>query len=195
MSSYSYYSVMPHCVAVTCPECAGEAAFEFAECVRIKTNDDLHWFEKSKHFDCLKEAASDGQYYHAAIYYHRLMGNTLPIISDLPRGYKIEDWAHSEHKFRPLSDWRGTLVCESCGKRSKHTLDWPREAYFQIEYRNQNLWAFDRASTAELIDYICASHRRADDFIYWPFLMKIPHVFLTRQARETVVKRLRKRLA
>jgi hypothetical protein len=186
---------MPHRVAVLCSDCASEAAFEFAERVRIKTNDDLHWFEKSKHFDCLKQAGSDGQYYHAAIYYHRLTGNTLPIISDLPRGYKIEDWAHSEHQFRPLGDWRGTLVCESCGKRSKHTLDWPREAYFQIEYRNQNLWAFDRASTAELIDYICASHRRADDFIYWPFLMKIPHVFLTRQARETVVKRLRKRLA
>ena len=186
---------MPHRVAVTCSECAREAVFEFAERVTIKTNDDLHWFEKSQHFDCLKQADTNGQYYHSAIYYHGLMGNTLPLISDLPRGYEIEDWAHSEHKFRPLADWLGTLVCECCGKRSKHTLDWPREAYFQIEYRNQILWAFDRASTAELIDYICASHRRPDDFIYWPFLMKIPHVFLTRQARETVVKRLRKRLA
>ena len=195
MSSYSYHSVMLHRVAVTCPECAGEAAFEFADRVRIKTTDDLHWFEKSKHFDCLKEIGPNGHDYHSAIYYHGLTGNALPSVNDLPIGYRIDDWAHSEHKFRPLSDWRGTLVCEPCGKRSKHILDWPREAYFQIEHRHQNLWAFDRASTAELIDYISASHRRTEDFIYWPFLMKIPHVFLTKQARETVVKRLRKRLA
>ncbi|KCZ48546.1 hypothetical protein HY17_17000 [Hyphomonas sp. CY54-11-8] len=185
---------MPHRVAVTCSECAGEAVFEFAENVRIKTNADLGWFQNSKHFECHKMEDPNGQSYNVATYYHKLAGNDLPAVGDLPAGYRMEDWAHSDRKFRPLGDWRGTLICASCGVRRKHVLDWPKEAFYQVEYRNHTLWAFDRASVLELAEFIDASQRKPDDFTYWPFLMKIPQVFLTKQARETVVKRLRKRL-
>ncbi|MEZ5986117.1 MAG: hypothetical protein R3B94_09215 [Hyphomonas sp.] len=195
MSSYSYYSLMPHKVAVTCETCGKEASFEFAEHVKIKFRRDLAWFERSVHFECVKQQDVEGQSFHTAVYYHKLRTNNLPTIQDLPEGYEIEDWAHPDYKLYSRYGWRGTLICGSCGARRKHTLDWPREAYFQIAYKSDTLWAFDRESVSELANFIGADHRRPEEYSYWPFLMKIPQVFLTRSAREPLVKRLEKLLS
>ena len=182
---------MPHRLAITCPDCKAEAAFEFAEYVRIKTKADLKWFEASDTFDCLKVRNSDGQFVHVAAYYHKLKSNSMPSVEDLPPGYDISNWNLRKYRFSSSHGRDGTIVCERCGIRRKHTLNWPEEAFFQIDYKGNVLWAFDRQSTAELIDYIGSSHRKADQYSYWPFLMKIPSIFLSSHARQTVIARLK----
>lgn len=149
---------------------------------------------QSPHFECEKSKDGDGRSYHVVIYFHGLIARGLPDIPDIPEGYSIGDWARSEHKLMTRSSFCGAVICPHCGVRQKHELVWPDQAYFQISYRNHTLWAFNRQSAIELCAYINATNRDRSDYEYWPFLMKIPHVFQTKGARDTVVRRLKKRL-
>jgi len=184
------FNPMPHIVAVRCPGCGSEASFEFAEIVEIKSRNDIEYFETSKSFEYARLQAAHGQHLNAAIYFHGLRSTTVDAVDDLPEDYKPSDWDHSASHGSTRSIDLGTLVCTACGKRSKHTLDWPQDAYYQIEHRGEVLWAFDRESASELLEYVKSDDRKRDSYRYKLFLMKVPSVFLGKKVRGPISKKL-----
>ena len=181
---------MPHIVDAGCPDCGGHAKFEFAEDARIHLRKDIAYFQNSKEFDYFKAQEHDGGTFHKALYFHGLGRRDLAAIDDMPHGYSAADWQHSQYWMRSHDGRAGAILCDACGLNRKHDLDWPNDAFYQIEYRNSVLWAFNRDSASELLTYIESEDRTRQNFTYSNFLMKIPTVFLTKKARGTVAKRL-----
>lgn len=189
------YSIITHWVAVKCPDCADEAVFEFAECVKIKKKADIPYFKKSKYFEYQPSDNQYGEGYHLAYYYHGLHAqHGFPALKDLPSDYEMEDWAHPDHLYRNFHQNLGTLFCIKCALCRKHHLNWPNEAFFQILYKGENLWAFDRRCAGDLMQYISSKDRKRDRYKHHAFLLKLPSHFLTQKARETVVKKLKQKL-
>ena len=114
----------------------------------------------------------------------------MDAVDDLPEDYKPSDWHHSVSQGSPRRVDLGTLVCPACGKRRKHTLDWPQDAYYQIEHRGEVLWAFDRECASELLEYVKSSDRKREGYRYKLFLMKVPGVFLGQKVRGAISKKL-----
>ncbi len=185
---------MPHVLSVHCPECKHEAVFEFSECIKIRRTHDIEYFKTSPMFEYKKITNHNGEGVNLACYYHKLAQHNLPDMSDLPSGYAMSDWGHSTYLYRAYGFDVGTIVCRSCGLRRKHGLSWPDEAYFQIEHKRQILWAFDRESAVELLDFIRSKDRERSKYKYRTFLLKIPPQFLDKKVRDIVTKRLSARL-
>ena len=184
------WNPMPHIVSVRCPDCGAQAKFEFAEGRRIELRKDIAYFQTSKDFDYATVRDYGGGNCHVAVYYHGLGRRALGSINDLPDGYTQDDWQHSRYLMRSHDSHTGAISCAKCGLQITHHLDWPTDAFFQIEFWGNVLWAFDRESASELLTYIASEDRTRQNFVYKSFLMEIPTVFLTRKARETVVKKL-----
>ena len=185
---------MPHTVSVRCPVCRRHATFEHAKAVPLRRKKDVQAFKKSRDFDVVRLRAAGGGYTNGALYYHGLRQRRLGPQVTTPAGYDLGDWRHSPYAIRSQPGDLGTVVCDACGLRRKHRLDWPSDAYFQVSYRGQVLWAFNREMAAELLRYVRASDRNRRQFRFQAFLMKVPTHFLTAKARETVADRLEKAL-
>ncbi len=185
---------MPHVLSVQCPDCSLEARFEFMKCVKIRLKKDLEYFQKSNFFEHRKEVNHNGEGQNLACYYHKLDQRNLPDISNLPDGYSISDWEHSQYLYRAHGLEIGAVACVNCGLRRKHNLVWPKDAYFQIQYKQQRLWAFDRECAAELLSFIGSKDRDRTKYKYRLFLLKVPAHFLTKNARDVIAKRLSAKL-
>ena len=186
---------MPHKVDVRCPSCSGKSTFEFAEVVKLKLKSDVTYFQNSKLFDYELFTDSCGHKWHGAIYYAGLHGGSVKAINELPEGYKAEDWEHSRYLYRNHGLDIGSITCPNCHLNQNHILSWPSDAYFSIEYKGQQLWAFDRESVNELKEYITDKHRNVDKYKWRNFLLHIPTVFKKQGAREYVVKHINRLLS
>ena len=183
---------MPHVLAVACPNCRKEAKFEFAEGRWIKTNEDLAYFRRSRDFEVSRVWCNGWK--NIAVYHHGLDVRSLDAIEDLPEGYSPQMWRHSKYLSRSLRGDQGVIRCMSCGYLRKHVLDWPENAYFQIEHRGDVLWAFDRETAVVLRDYIASNMRSRRGQRYSGFLRKVPKQFLSAKARPVLGKKLTARL-
>ena len=183
---------MPHVVDVKCPACGGHACFEFAEVVRITKKEDVAYFQAS---DLFEYRFVQGSFvrpgnWHAAIYYHGLHRHSLAAVTDLPEGYSSKTWAHSKYWYRGSAD-HGTVRCNICYQRQKHQLEWPRDAFFQVDIRGNTLWAFNQESLIALRHFIASRERgKARRGPYQSFLMKVPTHFLEAKVRDEAVKKL-----
>ncbi len=95
-------------------------------------------------------------------------------------------------------NWDGRVRCSACGHAAAHALDWPAQAWFQIEHKGQVLWAKDAATLAEIRRFIAAGAGRnalGKTSEYARFLLRIPSIFLSAQARVPVLRKIDKRLA
>ena len=186
---------MPHTLDVRCPSCGESAFFEFAKVVRVREKKDVPFFQGNDQFDYLLCKDSCGHRWHAAVYYAGLHGRTVDTIRELPEGYERSDWAHSKNLYRGSGLDSGSVSCLRCGAHRRHDLQWPQDAFFQIEFKGEVLWAFNLESAIELRDYIASSNRDRGEYKWQSFLMKIPKKFLLQGARDTVSKRLGKIIA
>jgi len=184
------WNSMPHRVEIKCPSCSDRAMFEFAEVVRIELKKDIEFFEKSSLFDYQAFMDSCGHKWHGAIYYAGLHGGSVDAIGKLPESYKKENWCHSKYLYRSHGLDIGSVNCSHCHLRRKHQLNWPEEAYYSIEYKGNQLWAFNRESACDLRDYIESNHRKYGEYKWGGFLLHVPTVFKKQGAREHVVKQL-----
>ena len=192
-------------VVIKCPVCEAAANFEFATWVNVGQHNSSY-FRRSKFFEVRKGRDRLGQGYTAAVYFPGLNGG-LHNIGDLPGNFVVEQWAskpNSAMHLRAIDGVLGVRTCSACGSRGKHVISWPGDAFFQIEFRGRNLWAFDRSTALRLLKYISSTERekgitgvalsrvrlgfRSE---HW-FLRKVPGHFLTAKARPTIVRRLRK---
>ena len=184
------WNPMPHVLDVRCPKCQQPALFEFSEVVTIHRRDHIPYFEESSLFEYrMFDGGACGRW-HGAIYYSLLHGPPETTISSLPPGYSPSDWKHSRYLCRRHGTGDGAVACNGCGLRSRHYLEWPNEALFQIDYRGQVLWAFHEESAQELRNYIASDDRNREGYRWELFLRHVPTTFLTAKARDAVVKRL-----
>ena len=186
------WNPMPHRLDVACPQCGGRAQFEFAECVRIRLKSDIEFFEASDIFEYRFVQDRQGQRYHTAHFYPGLHGGGTSAITELPEGYEPLNWAHSQYLYRSTGIDLGSIRCRGCQYAKKHTLNWPGDAYFKMEYRGRILWAYDLECVHELLRYVEDKDRSRDGYKWRPFLREVPTHFLTAKARGAVAKRLRK---
>ena len=185
-------------IVIRCPVCSGPANFSFATFAIIKKGD-LQYFEHSKNFDVIRGQHSHGSYFNAALYYYGL-ADALFNITDLPDGYSSPMW---ESRWPRGEFWnRGAIHCTACFIRKKHELNWPADAYFQVEYRGKALWAYDRAHALKLLSYLESDERKkaVEYYVGEPWntfkkehwmLANLPTHFQTAKARPAIVKKLR----
>ncbi len=189
------WNPMPHNVDVKCPRCGQRAEFEFAEVCRIELKKDLEFFKNSPLFEYRQFQDSCGHFWHGALYYPGLHGNAQAAIHDLPPGYEPSNWAHSKYLYRSHGQDIGSIRCEYCHLRTKHSLKWPDDAYFSVSHKNHILWAFHRESANDLKDYLLSKSREVSRYRWSSFLLHVPTVFKTHKAREAVSKQLLRLLA
>jgi hypothetical protein len=188
------WNPMPHVVEVRCPDCRSPATFEFAEVVRIRRKGEIPLFQKHRllEYGILDGRAAAGRW-HGAIFYAGLHARGTSALRGLPDGYSPSDWNHSRYFFRSHPLGLGAVVCPNCHVRRKHALHWPSDARFQIVYRGQCLWAFNRESAVALRDYVASGSRKRSKWS--SFLLHVPRTFLTAKARSHVVTLLDRVLA
>jgi len=189
------WNAMPHQVDVKCPSCSCKATFEFAEVVKIELKKDIEFFKNSSVFEYEVFKDACGHKWHGALYCAGLHGGDVNAIDDLPDGYKKENWSHSRYLYRSHGLDIGSVNCSGCFLRRNHQLNWPEEAYFSIEYKGHQLWAFNRESAAELREYIHGSVRKHEKYKWNNFLLHVPAVFKRQGTRDHVVKKLSRLLA
>lgn len=168
------------------------AGIEFAEIVKIAQKKDLVFFEHSDVFEYAVFTDNCGQNWHGAIYFAILHGGTTDAITLLPEGYSPEHWAHSKYLVRNHGYDLGAFACSQCHTRQPYVLQWPKDAYFSIDFKGEVLWAFDRESAIDLRDYIASNERKTENFGWAKFLLHVPTVFKKKNARTSVVKQLNK---
>ncbi len=188
------WNPMPHRLDVRCTSCRALAGFEFAEAVRIKRKTDIPFFEASPQLDYeFFPVRGYDAAWHGALFYAGLHGG-LGALTELPEGYAASDWAHSRYLMRSQPLGAGALLCAACGRRAKHRLRWPDDAWFQLAHRGQVLWAFHRESAVALRDFIASSERKIARHKWSSMLLHVPGHFLTAKARKDVLKRLERLL-
>lgn len=186
---------MPHVLDVRCPSCRGCARFEFAEVVRIKLLQDVPFFQGSAQFEYAFFLSNwAGQNWHGAIYFPGLHGSATTTIHGLPEGYEAAAWEHSKYLYRAHGLDLGSVTCSACSYRGKHELNWPADAFFQVDFRGQVLWAFHRESATELKAFVESTDRDRSKFRWERFLRHVPSSFLTAKVRPALVRRLEKML-
>ena len=138
------------------------------------------------------------------IYEHPLLVGLLDIVCPRCQGRAVFSIGHglplaiNPRKADGTQNWGGRMRCTGCGHTAKHTLDWPAQAWFQIEYKGEILWAKDAAMLAEIRRFIAAGAERnalGKTSEWWRYLLRIPSVFLSAQAREPMLRKIDKRLA
>lgn len=187
------WNPMPHKVDVRCKKCNGLAVFEFAEVVKIALKKDISFFQQNKLFEYQLLIDSCGHKWHGAFFFEGLHGS-VKSITGLPEGYSPNNWAHSKYLKRSHGFDLGSVRCNCCGTNQVHAIDWPNEAYYSIEYKGHQLWAFNRESATDLHSFISGDERKVSDYKWRGFLLHIPTVFKTKKAREPVVKKLNRLL-
>ena len=177
---------IPDILAVKCPRCESQAIFIFATFGEIKTKEHISYFKKSRQLDYRRLQDCYGGHRNFAVYYPNLRG----FIKNLPADYSSTYWNHPLNLIRQHNSTNGTIYCLKCRLRRKHRLKWPDEAFYQINYKGKNLWAFDRETSVLLLEFVKAKDRDYSKSKFCRFLFKIPAHFLHRKARSTVVKKL-----
>lgn len=108
-------------------------------------------------------------------------------------------YGYATSAFR-LSGSEAVLCCTRCGAVQTRAVSLPEECFYQVEYRGKMLHAGSRSAAEELLAFIEGDDRRRKAWRDYSlpgsgsFLSRIPTHFLTAKARDTLVKRLRKRL-
>lgn len=187
------WNPMPEKLALRCPKCAKQAMFSFALVLPIQRKD-IGYFKTSSHFDYTRTRDTMGREFNAALFYKGLSCRDIETIDDLPENYSAQNFLSTNALDGTSRGETGVVYCSACLLHQRHKLNWPEEAYFQVEYKRQILWAFDQTSAKELLRFITADDRDFKKFQYRHFLMKVPSHFLKRKARETVTRKLEKLL-
>lgn len=179
---------------IKCPECRSIADFINSNQIKVKKKD-KDYFLQSKFFKLHESGFSKAQRTSYYTLHYPLLMPKLENISDLPEGYTAEYWRSS------YREYGGVLNCSSCNTCQIHILNWPDDAYFQLDYKGKTLWAYDRSYAIKLRDYIKSGDRKkrhpasTETYIFQDyFLRKIPEHFQTKKARDEIVSKLNKLL-
>ncbi|MDF4206360.1 MULTISPECIES: hypothetical protein [Pseudomonas] len=194
MTSLAPWSPMPHQLALSCPQCAGQACFDFVVARPIERKADVPFFQAHPLLEYWKEQDNCGHYHHYALYFPGLHGDPMQSLGPLPDGYSPSHWQRSAYWYRDHGLDLGSVRCEHCHYAARHHLNWPGEAYFSVLYKGQMLWAFNRESALALHDYLGSAQRNPGGYPWRSFLRHIPGPFKSRKARQPLTRSLKRLL-
>ena len=208
-------SYWPTTVSIVCPKCAHEALFSFVHLIRIENDLELiEFFKKSRYFDYFSFKDEVGYSGYGVKYFEQLFGPLESHVDSLPPKLIQQIKNNKSEWFIPFKgvnafcipleryNQRVTMVadknegswrCYSCYRCSKHVLNWPIDAYYSVEYKGQILWAFNKESAQEVLAYLQQKKCNKDDK-YYNLIKRIPAIFTSSKARDSVIKKLIKRL-
>ena len=193
-----YFVPAPEFISVICPKCEKYATFKKSVGVANIEKADRKYFENSKHFDTFY-TKHYGRYQYE-VWYDAGLSNPLDNIHDLPEGYSAGVFKRSKY-LRPLPNFsRGVISCNNCTLRRRTNIDWPKQAYFKLDYRNNILWAYDRKMALAILEYLKdPSRKKVSQSIRnktsYNWLNNLPTVFQTKKATPHVIKKLEKLLS
>ncbi len=193
-----YWLPMPHTISVSCPRCKSHSEFSFSVAQQINRKD-RPYFEKSKNFKSDKVLSHSGWNYIA--WHDPGISKNIDNIGDLPADYSPADFKPHPRYYTRNNANRGVIKCHSCDYRRLHSLNWPEDAYFQIDYKNRTLWAFNREMGVLILNYLSSTERKkriistTGHISQHAWLRKLPTVFQTKKATPNVVKKLEKILS
>ncbi|TEU23082.1 hypothetical protein [Alkanindiges illinoisensis] len=194
MTGKYVWNPMPHKVDINCPLCGGHAVFEFAEVVKIELKKDIPYFKASNCFEYKTHEDYCGHKWHGATYYASLNGGSTATITNLPDGYKPEDWDHSKYLIRSHNTDNGAFTCGICQTRKVYVLNWPSDAFYSLSYKGKSLWAFNRESLIDLRDFIESNDRNTERYKWASFLLHVPTIFKKKSARADILKQINRML-
>ena len=140
------------------------------------------------------------------IYEHALLHGPLDIVCPRCGGRAVFSTRHNKALPVTLKTADGTIKadnrdgqvrCTACSHVAAHTLAWPDQAWFQVEYKGQVLWAKDQAMMIEIRRFIAAGADRnaiGKTSEWWRYLLRIPSIFLSARARDPILKKIDKHL-
>jgi hypothetical protein len=158
-----------HVLAIRCPRCRREAAFE--QPTRVLQGEEA----KVAAADPSLTGSWTGRYFVVVRY---------PELLSWPELRRLR------HDVRQL----GIARCGGCGYLARHLLEWPAEAYYALSHRGRTLWMYTREHAASLRAYIASAgdRQRVPDARR---LARVPKEFLAARNRVTLVKKLDRLLA
>lgn len=171
MIGYNEHRFSPDHVNIRCEKCHQKADFYRRKIARISHKINIPFFESSPYFDYVKGETWEGRTEHLAAFYPHL------IVKDLP-----DDDFHWYSK-----GFAGSVICRHCELKKKINLDWLNQAYYQIEYRQHVLWAYNLEHVKILYDYLYLTKRTEREH---PYLKHLPKIFLKKNARGYLCKKL-----
>jgi hypothetical protein len=180
---------MPKLLSIKCPSCTRKAEFEFATFVVIKLKKDVVFFRNHPTLVYRLQTDSCGHKRHTAYYFPGLHGEPSKAIHNLPSRYDASDWNHSKYPIGTRHNI-GSVRCQQCHYRSIKAINWPNEAYYNVEIKGQTLWSFNTDSTLELRAYIHSKDRQINNYTYRDFLFHLPTNFKTKKMRDKITKKL-----
>ena len=183
MTHWSEAGYVPPLIHIRCPTCSGAAEFFRAIRQQVKTRKAWEEGRKSVAFMCSEWTKSGGDSYATLWYYPEL---------DLHSG---RGCVRDRQRYRGDSKL-GTILCPSCHLKKKGELRWPKQAFYQCDIRGRKLWAWNRAHTVALRDFVITPHRMnpAYERPIQSFLKTVPTHFLSARCRKLVLKRLERLL-
>ena len=194
--TYVYqWNGFPEIVSVSCPKCKGAANFIPAIYIHIPYKKDISYFQTSPYFEYYTYHDSYGCRRHAAAFFPGLSVNNSDLIPDLPTGYPLSDW--QKHRSIDVRDSTpiGSIICNRCYSRTKHLLNWPIDATYQITHKNKILWAYNRDAAISLMGFILSTDRIFRNYRYAIMLRHVPKIFLAKNNRFQIYKKLKKLLS
>ncbi|MDB2437852.1 hypothetical protein N9W89_04000 [Hellea sp.] len=192
-----YFMPAPELVSVKCPQCEQHATFRKSIGIANVEKVNRPYFEKSKDFDTFY-TKHYGRYQYE-VWYDTGLGNNIDNIRDLPDGINPKHFKPSSYSW-PLRKYsRGVIACNHCTLRRRINIDWPKQAYFTVEYKGKVLWAYNREMALAILEYLKNSSRKklsqsARNQTSYAWLSNLPTVFQTKKATPTVVRKLEKLL-
>ncbi len=164
---------MPGTVAVRCPRCAQEVAFQAP-------------------FEFHAEATPGTE--HMPRWNQRRVRERFPSVfpwSDPDNPFKELHWDTPNRRASESPIW-GVISCVQCTLLRKHRLAWPGDAFYAVAVEGQLLWAWDRASLVQVRDHILSTDRAKRSQLLLKYL---PRHFLIGKHRAAVAKAINAKLA
>jgi hypothetical protein len=178
----------PERIAIRCPSCDREAAFEFGELAYVDDREAREKLAKNPACDMFVATGWANNKRTVAVHYPLL--DPLRTVELRGQSLRVGTWPDysASGRFGPQN--LGAILCPACGRRARHTLRWPEDAYYACTIKDQRLWAWTREQCFILKDYIASGDRDRHGRGAFPFLLHVPAVFLKAKVRDQVVKKL-----
>jgi hypothetical protein len=187
-ATHVYPNANLHEVSIACPDCSREAAFAKNPPRWTNPADPPRLKKKGHRFRSAYKSSLNARFGRYATQARSFRDLRLPSASLGPEDRYTRGWGNDE---KMLSSMHGTILCRHCGCNRAHVLNWPQDAFYQVDIKGNVLWAYSRGHALRILDHIARKDRPAR---IEPSLRAIPTPFLRAGNRSVVSRKLLKLL-
>lgn len=103
--------------------------------------------------------------------------------------------AYTRRRHSVCRQYEGKIICVDCGYAKNDSINWPNDAYYQLEYRGLLIWAWNRQYLRVLEYWVSSKFRKEDElprYVY--FLACLPRGIVLAKNRPGILREIRKML-